>query len=251
MAAGVTGGAKMAEREPWAQVTDNVIMDLRMLQAFHMAGVRRLVYVSTASVYQEFDGFVREDQLAWDNDPHSSYFGVGWAKRYLEKACQFWHVTAGIEVVIVRLANVFGPYAKFNPLESNVVAATIRKAVERVDPFEVWGSPNVVRDLIFADDFGAAVVKMMNAIELKFDVFNIGSGRRTTVGEIVDWCLDQAGHRPRALRYSEGEPQTIRTRALDCSKAERILGWVPAVSVEEGVRRTLDWWEANGQSWRR
>ncbi|MEA2939444.1 MAG: GDP-L-fucose synthase [Alphaproteobacteria bacterium] len=251
MAAAVTGGARMAQSEPWKQVTDNVVMDLRMLDAFHLAGVRRVVYVSTATVYQEFDGFIREDQLALDEDPHPSYLGVGWAKRYIEKACAFWHHSAGMEIVIARLANVFGPYAKFDPEASNFIAATIRKAADQADPFEVWGSPEVVRDVVYADDVGAAIVKMLNTAEITFDVFNIGSGRMTKVGEVVDWCLDQAAHKPRELRYKDDQPQTIRLRALDCSKAGRALGWAPTVGIEAGVRRTFDWWKANRHTWRK
>jgi nucleoside-diphosphate-sugar epimerase len=251
MAAAVTGGARMARTEPWKQVTDNVVMDVRLLEAFHLAGVRRVVYVSTASVYQEFDGFIGEDQLDLNADPHPSYIGVGWAKRYAEQACKFWHRSAGIEFVIARLANVFGPYAKFDPENSNIIAATIRKAADRIDPFDVWGSPEVVRDVIYADDVGAAVVTMLNATDISFDIFNIGSGRMTKVGEIVDWCLDQAAHKPRNLCYNEGQPQTIRLRALDCSKARRVLGWEPGIGIEAGVRQTFEWWKANRDSWRK
>lgn len=251
MAAAFTAGAQSSRDEPWRQVTDNVVMDARLLEAFHQEGVRRVIYVSTASAYQDFDGFIREDQMAWDRDPPQAFMGVGWGKRYGEKACRFWHDSTGMEVLIARLANVFGPNAKFDPATSHFIAATIRKAVDHLDPFPVWGSPHVVRDVLYADDFGDAVTAMLNATSIPFDVFNIGSGRKTTVGEVVEWTLRHAGHTPSRIAYGEDGPQTVPFRALDCAKARDMLGWRPSVGIEDGIRRTISWWQDNKESWSR
>lgn len=251
MAAANTGGAQASRDKPWAQVTDNVVMDARMLEAFHRNGVRRVIYVSTASVYQPFEGFIREDQLDWNLDPHAAYLGVGWAKRYGEKACWFWRQKTGMEFAVLRLANVFGPYARFDPSASNFIAAIARKAVDRMDPFEVWGSADVTRDVVFADDFGRAVAAALAAPELGYEVFNIGSGVKTTVGDVVRWTIDESGHRPSEIRFSETAPETIQFRALDISKARDILGWAPLVGAEEGVRRTVAWWKGNRRTWTR
>ncbi len=251
MAAAFTAGARSALTEPWLQVTDNVVMDMRMLEAFHTCGVRRVVYVSTATVYQESSSLIREEDLRWDLDPPPAYFGVAWAKRYLEKACRFWHDKSGMEILIARLANVFGPGARFDPQTSHFVAALVRKAQDRMDPFEVWGSPDVVRDVIYADDFGRAVVAMLTATGMPFDIFNIGSGRTITVGQVVDEILRHSGHRPKAVQFQSNAPSTNRFRALDCSKARDRLGWQPEIGVEEGLRRTVDWWRANAVTWQR
>jgi nucleoside-diphosphate-sugar epimerase len=251
MAAAITGGAAASASVPWAQVTDNVVMDARLYQAMHDNGVKRVVYISTASVYQPLDGHIREDDLDWNLDPAPAHLGVGWAKRFGERAGWFWHQKTGMEVVILRLANVFGPYAKFDPAVSNVVPALVRKAVDRADPFEVWGDPGVTRDVIFADDFGAASVAALRADHVGYDVFNVGSGVRTTVGELAQWALEAAGHAPVDLRYGKSAPESLAFRALDVSKANQKLGWTPQVSIPEGVRRTVQWWEGNRATWGR
>lgn len=251
MAAAFTAGAHSALAEPWLQVTDNVVMDMRMLEAFHARGVRRVVYVSTATVYQDREGFLREDDLLLDEDPPGAYFGVAWAKRYLEKACRFWHDKTGMEILIARLSNVFGPGAKFDPKTSHFIAGLVRKACDRMDPFEVWGSPHVVRDVLYADDFGRAVVAMLSASPIAFDIFNIGSGRKTTVGEVVEWALSQSGHRPSEVRYQQAGPSTVPFRGLDCAKANSLLGWHPEIGVEDGVRRTVEWWREHAETWSR
>lgn len=251
MAAAITGGAAASASAPWAQVTDNVVMDARLFEALHENGVKRVIYVSTASVYQPLDGHIREDDLDWNLDPAPAHLGVGWAKRYGEKAGWFWHQKTGMQVLALRLANIFGPYAKFDPATSNVIPALVRKAVDRVDPFEVWGDPGVTRDVIYTDDFGAAAVAALRNDQIAFDIFNIGSGVRTTVGELAQWVLEAARHAPSSLQYGNSAPQSLAFRALDVSKASNKLGWSPRVSIREGVRRTVEWWERNRAVWRR
>lgn len=251
MAAANTGGAQASRDAPWGQVTDNVIMDARMLQAFHDNGVKRVVYVSTASVYSPFEGFVQEDDLDWNKDPHDTYLGVGWAKRYGEKLCEFWHKKSGMSCICLRLANVYGPFARFDPAVSNFIAAITRKAVDGMDPFEVWGSANVTRDVVFADDFGEAVAAALAHDDISFDVFNIGSGVKTTVGEVVSWAIEFSGHTPKEVRFGESAPDTLAVRALDISKAKAKLGWSPTTSVRDGMRQTVEWWKRNRGTWHR
>lgn len=249
MAAASTTGALGTAAEPWRSVDDNVIMNTQMLEAFHVGDVRRVVFLGSATVYQEFEGAISEDELDLNRDPHPAYLGVGWGMRFIEKLCQFWHEKTGMEILIARAANIFGPLAAFDPERSNVIPALIRKAVDKMDPFEVWGSPGVVRDVIYCDDLAAAVVRMLEADEIKFDVFNVGTGRPTTVGEMVHWALNAAGHRPARVEWIGDAPTTIRTRLLDCAKIRDNLKWQPIFSVEEGIRKTTDWWESNRGQW--
>jgi GDP-L-fucose synthase len=251
LAAANTGGAGIAHTSPWEQVSDNVVIDVRLLEACQRENVRRLVFVSTAVVYQEFDGFIREDQLDLNRDPHPAYLGVGWAKRFAEKLCRFWHEKSGLDILIARSSNIYGPYAKFDPATSNFIPAIIRKAVGKMNPFEVWGSPDVTRDVIYADDFGEAITMLLDHDEIHFDAFNVGSGDKTTVGEVVRCALQYAGHEPGNVLYVGDKPTTIPLRALDCSKIRSAVGWQPRVSVEAGIERTTRWWMQNKDWWRK
>lgn len=249
MAAAYTGGAKMIASSPWEYVSDNLIMNMQMLEAFYLEGVKRVVSIGTAVEYQEFEGHIKEDELDWNRDPHPAYFGIGWGKRYIEKLCEFCHFQYSMEIINVRLANIFGPYAKFDPDTSNFIPAIIRKAVDKMEPFEIWGSPDVTRDVIYSEDFARAIVMMMDDDKIKFDTFNIGSGVKTTVGDVVEWALKYAGHKPKKINYLTGKPTTIKFRALDCSKAREILGWEPQYPIEEGVKKTTEWWIENRSWW--
>ncbi len=251
MAAAQTGGAQAAVLEPWRQVTDNAVMNAHILQACHDTGIRRIVCAGSATLYQPQEGPVREEDLKLDCDPYPSYFGIGWVTRFVEKLCRFWHEKTGLEVVLARCANIYGPFARFDPARANFIPALVRKAVDKMDPFEVWGSADVARDVIYADDFASAVVAMMNAAEIRFDVFNVGSGKTVTVGDAVTWALAGAGHAPRRIVYRDDKPVTIRSRILDITKAMKLLGWKPEVGPREGIAKTVAWWQQNRRHWKR
>lgn len=249
MAAALTTGTVQTARDPWQQVSSNLLMNLAMLQAFQQAGVQKVIFISSASVYQEFQGAVREDQLDDSRDPHPSYFGIGWTLRYLEKFCEFWHRTTGADVTVVRAANIYGPFAKFNPAVSNFIPALIRKAVERQNPFEVWGSPDITRDVIYADDFADAIIRLLDFQGSGFDIFNVGSSQSLSVGDAVKWILHAADHHPDSIQFNATGPSTIQHRLLDCNRIQKATGWKPTFSLQQGIENTVAWWKENRYKW--
>lgn len=251
MAAANTAGSNVIISQPWDYVNDNLIMNAQMLEAFHLENIKRLVYIGSTTLYPEFEGHIKEDSLDLNKDPHPAYFGFGWVVRFIEKLCKFWHDKYGMEIAIARAANIFGPYAKFDPATSNFIPAIIRKAVDKMDPFEVWGSPDVTRDVIYSEDFGRAIVMMIDNDKIKFDIFNIGTGVRTTVDDVVKWALKYAGHKPSKVKYSADKPTTIKFRALDCSKAKEMLSWQPQFTIEQGIKKTTEWWIENRSWWKK
>jgi GDP-L-fucose synthase len=251
LAAATTGGAGMAAAEPHRQMTDNLVMDALLLEAIYQEGIKRTIYLSSATVYQPFSGYVKEVELDWSQDPHPAYLGVGWAKRSAEKLCAFWHEKYGQEIIILRCANIYGPFAKFDPRASNFIPALIRKAVDRLDPFEIWGSPEVARDVIFSSDVAGVVGRLLVRDDIRFDVFNLGYGKTVTVGEVVNIVLKCTGHHPDEVLFSSEKPTTIGFRALDCSKLKQCLHWEPAHTITDGIGLTVDWWIKNKESWRR
>jgi GDP-L-fucose synthase len=251
LAAAVTGGAKAAQAAPWLQVTDNTVVSAYMLEACARANVKRVVLISTASAYQPFDGPIREDQMDWSIDPHPAHFGVGWVYRFVEKACQFWHDKTGIEAAIFRLANIYGPFARFDPATANFIPALIRKATADNCPLQVWGHAGVIRDVLYVDDFASAVVAALVQPGLTLDVFNIGSGQAVTIGQVAESILRATGRDPGQVVYEAAGPVTIDKRVLDIQKARKILGWMPETELDTGVRRTADWWQTNAETWGR
>lgn len=251
MSASHSGGSKVMTSQPWKFINDNIIMNAQMLEAFFYENVKRVIYIGTATVYQEFEGYIKEEKLDMNKDPHPAYFGVAWISRFIEKLCRFWNEKTDMEIINVRASNIFGPYSNFNLETSYFIPAIIRKAAEKMDPFEVWGSPEVIRDVIYSEDFAKAIVLMLDNDKIKFDIFNIGSGVKTTVGDVVKWALKYANHKPSEIKYNQDKPTTIKFRALDISKAKKILGWEPKHTTEEGIKKTTAWWVENKDVWKK
>jgi nucleoside-diphosphate-sugar epimerase len=251
LAAAESGGIAMLSREPWRQVRPNLVLAATFLEALHDAGVPRAIFIGSATCYQPFDGAIREDQLDWNQDPSLESFGVGWVMRTAEKLCQFWGQSAGLDIVRVRAANIYGPRARFDPARSNFIPALIRKVADRLDPLEVWGSPEVTRDVIYSGDFGETIARLLETEAIGGKVFNVGSGRGVAVGEVVTALLRVAGSQDTRVVYTASGPTSTRCRILNSDRLREVLHWVPMTSLEEGLRETLSWWRANGTTWPR
>lgn len=251
LAAAETGGASSAKKMPHKQLTNNVVMDAIILESLWQHNVKRIVYLSSTTVYQPFVGFIKENQIDFNINPHSSYLGIGWAKRSAEKMCEFWSEKYSQEIITLRCSNIYGPYSKFDPANSNFIPALVRKAVNQMDPFEVWGSPDVCRDVIYVDDCATAVVKVLISDNISSGVFNLGTNIPTTVGEVVEYALRASEFSPSKINYITDGPTTIPLRALDCKALQEAINWLPQISTEEGVRRTVAWWKKNSSWWKK
>jgi nucleoside-diphosphate-sugar epimerase len=250
LAASESGGIRMLAEEPWRQVTPNLVLAARWLEAAHAAGVRRALFIGSATCYQPLDGLIREDDLDLNRDPAPEAFGVGWVMRSAEKLCEFWE-RCGVEVVRVRAANIYGPRARFDPARSNFIPALIRKAADRLSPFEVWGSPDVTRDVIYSADFGEAIARLLDAPGAPGRVFNVGSGQPVRVGDVVKTLLRLTDNEDVQVVYTSTAPASSPTRVLDCERLRRELNWIPSTSLEAGLGATLRWWLANRTTWQR
>ena len=251
MASALTGGIAFTGTQPWAYIKDNLQMNLQMLEAFQAEKVDRVIYVGSATLYQEAVGRITENILDLNKEPAAGHCGFGWVVRFTEKMCKFAYEKYGMDVVVARVANIFGPFDKFNPAVSHFIPAIIRKAADKKNPFQVWGKGDVARDVIYSEDFARAVVMMAEKKDAGFEVLNIGSGKKTTVDNVVKWALKYAAHKPSEIQYTDKGHSTTALRVLDCSKAARILGWKPLHDPEEGVKRTVEWWINNKDWWKK
>ena len=251
LAASESGGIRMLTEQPWRQVTPNLLLAARWLEAAHHVGVPLALFIGSATCYQPFEGAIGEDDLDLNRDPAPEAFGVGWAMRSIEKLCEFWHRQGPMAVVRVRAANIFGPRARFDPARSNFIPALVRKVTEGAGPLEVWGSPDVTRDVIYSGDFGEAVARLLATPDAAGRVFNVGSGVAVTVGEVVKALLKAADNEDREIVYTAAGPVSSRARVLNCDRLTGVLGWTPSTTLEEGLGRTLDWWRANRTAWKR
>ncbi len=223
-------------------LAQNTLVCMNTLEAARRANVARIVYTSTVSVYPPLETY-RED-LAWSANPHPGNEYVAWSKRIVEKLIEAYAIEYGMKnIAVVRPVNTFGPHDDFDPKTALVVPALISRALSGEDPFTVWGDGSAVRDFLYVDD---AVDGLLAAYErgLGAGPVNLGSGRGYTVREVVASVLAHAGTSPKIV-WDTTKPAGEARKVADTARARAILGFAPRVGLDEGIRRTIEWYSTS------
>ncbi len=235
-AAGVSGGSARVARDPIPMFTDSLLMNTQMLEAARRARVQRYLFISNSSVYASSNEPLRESD-AWTGVPENE---TGMVKRAGEGQCALYLAWAQISIAIVRAGNAYGPHDNFDLDSSHVVPALIRRAVERRDPYVVWGSPDVIRDFVHARDIARGGLFVLER-HASAQPVNIATGRTVTIRELAELVLKTAGHAGANIHFDMSAPPASSAKRLDVT-AMRHLGFAPEVSLEEGLRETVAWY---------
>jgi len=241
-AANTSGAAVMVET-PLVHVTTNVVMNTLLLEVAHEAGVHRFVFPSSGAAYPPTgDRPVTEAEM-FTGEPYPAYYPVATMKRFTELLCEMYarRIEPPMSTVVVRPSNVFGPGDKFDPRTSHVTAALVRKVGDRLDPLEVWGTGEDVRDLIYIDDFLDGLL-LAAQTDLPHLAVNIASGEGHSIREVLETLLDLDGRTGADVRYDPAKPSTIPIRLMSNGLARGALGFAPKISLRVGLKRTLEWY---------
>ena len=177
----------------------------------------------------------------WDAPPATPYFGYGWSRRYMEVLAEFVTQRSDTKVAICRPTAVYGPHDNFDPATSHVIPALIHKAVTKMNPFEVWGTGEDIRDSLHVDDLARGCLLLLQK-HAECDPVNIGLGQGHSVRELVEIILAAAGHNDVELNFDASRPTTIPVRLADVSKARDVLGFEPRISLRDGITDTVKWY---------
>jgi GDP-L-fucose synthase len=240
-AAGASSGVSAGADHAMAGITTNLNLTAQVLQAAWAARVERILIFSSSTVYPASEHPIREE--AAEGAPHPSYLGYGRMRRYFEHLAEFVASRSGVKVALVRPTAVYGPHDNFDPATSHVIPALVRKAVAKLDPFEVWGTGDEVRDFLHAGDFARGCLLTMEK-HAACDPINIGCGSPVTIRRVVDIILEAAGHTKADVRFDASKPIAIPVRLVDTSKAKRLLGFEPRIPIESGLTDLVRWYAA-------
>ena len=244
-AAAVTSGAGDIINNPHYHIADTAVMNALVLRAVFTANVRHVLVFSCAIIYQSSDGLLREQDFQAGDDLYPHYFGAGWGKIYLEKISQFYADQGRNKITVLRHSNNYGPYDKFDLEKSHVFGATMSKVLTAANgKVNVWGDGEEERDLLYISDLVSAVKLSIERQQAGFDLFNVGLGSTVTVNELVRKIIACSG-RDLQIEHDRSKTSLQSRFCLDCRRANEILGWRPQVSLDEGIRRTMDWYNVH------
>jgi len=223
-------------KDPAATNAANVDGTLNVLLAARDAGVRRVVYASSSSVYGDTPVLPKQEDMV--PNPQSPY---AVSKLAAEHYCRAFTRVYGLETVSLRYFNVYGPRQDPKSQYAAVVPIFIRKLMAG-EPPTVFGDGEQSRDFTYVEDVVAANIQAAEAPGAAGAVVNLGCGERHTLNELIALLQEMTG-RHVAPEYTEPRAGDVKHSQADVSRARELIGYDPRVSFEDGVQRTLEWYK--------
>lgn len=229
-------------------LVDNVLINTNVVEQARRCGVKKMVAMGSGCVYPELKGQQElfEDQV-WIGPPHSSEDSYAHAKRLMLAQLNAAREQYGFSSAFVISGNLYGPYDSFNVDEGHVIPSLVAKfhdAKSKGTAVKVWGSGAAIRDFTYAEDTARALLAILKNLE---GPVNMGSGQRHSIRYIVD-VLHALTEVPVEWDSSKPDGQLVRYYNLNRLAG---IGFTANVNLDEGIRRTYDWYASNWQIARR
>ena len=220
----------------------NIKVTGNLLESSYKSGAKGFLDLNSSTGYPDIRRPLKEEEF-WVDEPHSKYYGYGWMRRYREKLMEHVSRFTDMKIALARGTAIYGPHDNFDLKTCHVVPALIRRVLSDEDPFEVWGSPEVVRDFLYVEDVVNAGLLVLEKGE-SMRPYNVGSGEAITVGAIVEAILKATEKTPEVY-YDASKPTTIPFRMVSTERLEKELGFKKQFTFEEGIAETVKWYREN------
>jgi len=239
------GGIGFNQKYPADLFFDNAIMGIQVIEAARQAGVGKCVVLGTVCAYPKFTPVPFREENLWNGYPEETNAPYGLAKKMLLVQCQAYRQQYGFNAIYLLPVNLYGPRDNFNPESSHVIPALIKKFTDAVRTkekvVEVWGTGSASREFLYVDDAARAIVLATERYN-KPDPVNIGAGNEIKIKDLVEIIARYTGFTGEIF-WDTSRPDGQPRRGLDVSRAEREFGFRAEVPFEEGLKRTIEWYQ--------
>ena len=237
VAAGKVGGIRANSAFPADFLADNVAIALNSIRAAHQSGVKKLVYLGSSCIYPRLarQPMAPDQLLTGPLEPTNQWYAV--AKIAGIKLCEAYRLQYGADFVSVMPTNLYGPDDNYDPQDSHVPAALVRRfheaKVSGASSVVVWGTGAPRREFLAVDDFADACVFVMKRYsDLPF--INIGIGEDITIAEFARLIAEVVGYQGR-IEFDPSRPDGAPRKLLDVSRINA-LGWRAKTPLREGLQ---------------
>src|SRR5512137_2727085 len=241
------GGIGANRDNPGKFFYDNLMMGVQLIEAARHAGVKKLVALGTICAYPKFCPVPFKEEDLWNGYPEETNAPYGLAKKMLLVQSQAYREQYGFDSSVLFPVNLYGPRDNFDLQSSHVVPALIRKCLEARDRGDreivVWGDGSASREFLHARDAAEGIVTAAERYG-KSDPVNLGASFEMRIRDLVPLvarlCRFQG-----EITWDVTKPNGQPRRMLDTSRALAEFGWKARIGFEEGLRETVEWFEAN------
>ena len=235
------GGIGFIKRNPATVAHDNLLMGANVFETSRREGVRKLVCASSACAYPKRVPLPFRESDLWSGYPDESTAPYGEAKRALLVLSASYRNEHGLDSCSPILTNLYGPGDNYDPEDSHVAAAMIRKFVEATERGDesvvLWGTGTPTRELLHVDDAARALVLAAERLDTSEPV-NIGTGRATSIRELAEMIRGITGFGGEIV-WDESMPDGTPERYFDVSRARELIGFDAGIPLEDGLPETV------------
>jgi GDP-L-fucose synthase len=248
--AAVVGGIGANRAHPGEFFYKNLMMGAQLMEEARLRDVQKFVSVGTVCSYPKHTPVpFREDDL-WDGYPEETNAPYGIAKKALLVQGQAYRQEYGFPSIHLLLVNLYGPRDDFEPATSHVIPALIRKCIEARDEgrdqIVVWGDGTPTREFLYVRDAARGIALATERYD-DAEPMNLGSGMEISIRELVEKIAALTGFEG-GIEWDTSQPNGQPRRCLDTSRAQRSLGFQASTGFEEGLRKTIHWFESRRMS---
>lgn len=235
------GGRGYIDTHP-ADCCDNFAINQNVIKASHEVGVDRIQFASTACVYpfdlqKEYNSkYLLVEEDAFKNNWGNADGEYGWAKLMGELTLKAFYKQYGLKSSITRYVTAYGPWEN----DTHAIIMLIRRAVNKEDPYLIWGSGKQDRDFTYVDDIVSGTLAACEKIT-DATAINFGTSKRYKIKDVVKVIFNILNWRPKRIIFDKTKPEGVKTRALNIKKAREILDWQPKYLLHQGLEKTIDW----------
>ena len=241
------GGIGLNREIPGEMFYDNAIMGIQLMEAARQAKVEKFVAISTICAYPKFTPVPFKEDDLWLGYPEETNAPYGLAKKMSLVQAQAYRQQYGFNAISLIPVNMYGQGDSFDPKKSHVIAALIRKVYqakkEGKNFIEVWGTGKATREFLYVEDGAEGIILATEKYD-KPEPVNLGSGMEISIkdlAELICKLMDFKGE----IRWDTSKPDGQPRRRLDTSKAEKEFGFQAKTNFEEGLKKTIQWYEEN------
>jgi len=241
------GGIGANRDNPGKFFYDNLMMGVQLIEVGRQVGLRKLVALGTICAYPKFCPVPFREEDLWNGYPEETNAPYGIAKKALLVQSEAYRQQYGFNSSVLFPVNLYGPRDNFDLHTSHVIPALIRKCLEARDRGDrqvvVWGTGAASREFLHARDAASGICDAAERYD-KSDPVNLGAGFEILIRDLVPLVARLCRFEGEIV-WDQTKPDGQPRRMLDTSRAEREFGWRARIGFEEGLRETIEWYEAN------
>jgi GDP-L-fucose synthase len=242
--AAVVGGIGANRANPGKFFYENLMMGVQLMEQARLFGVKKFVAIGTICAYPKFTPVPFKEENLWMGYPEETNAPYGLAKKMLLVQAQTYRAQYGFHGIFLLPVNLYGPRDNFDPESSHVIPALIRKCLEAIregsSEIIVWGSGEPTREFLYVEDAAEGILLAAEHYD-KPEPVNLGAGFEISIRDLVDLIAKLTGFSGQIL-WDRSQPDGQPKRCLDTSRARKEFGFSARVGLQEGLKRTIQWY---------